>query len=151
MKKYKRYFVGGLVILGLTPVLYLTFLFIAEQVTLNYINRQLGTDTRDWLELYQAFETHFQPGMHRDEVIDILLELDPTLEDDLQSEEGLRKSRFGCWTNSRGKDRCAEQIVPFQKIIPVVGSTARFDYSFAYDQDMHLVAVSGPASPEDFN
>ena len=113
-----------------------------------YVSDQLNMKTGEWHEIFDEFDTRFEPGMSRQEVLDILLELDPSLEENLRTDDELRNSR-GCLVKqavaSSEEYTCADGVGLFQEVL-IVSSVANIQYTFTYDQDMRLVRVNRPPS-----
>src|SRR5688500_3870393 len=98
-----------LVLVVLIPVSFLVYLYASDWLALRYVSSRLGTNVEEWSEIYEVFEARFKPGMSRHEVLAILTEIDPTLEDDLRSDTELRNSVL-CRTVSDG-ERCTERVI----------------------------------------
>jgi hypothetical protein len=113
-----------------------------------YVSDRLSMKTGEWHEIFDEIDTRFEPGISRREVVDILLELDSSLEGNLQTDDEFRNSR-GCQFSEQvsGSDEyiCVDGISLFEKIL-IVKSVANIRYTFVYDQDMRLVRVNRPPS-----
>lgn len=128
----------GLLIISILVVLY--FILVVSnsifqlylkydnpQQDLEYISNQVGS-IQDSDAARQALVNHFQPGMTRKEVYDIIVEIDPSLEGHLPAEG---YSGFTC-----DKYDCAEIIHFFEN------RAGNFGVIFHYDLDEVLERVS---------
>jgi hypothetical protein len=120
----------GRIIVGLIVTLLLAAvaLYLGKgYLDLRYVSSQVGSSV-DWNAAHEAFEGSFSEGMLRAQVHAKLLELDPSLRDQLPT-------ALEC-LNLGSEPRCIEQILVFRR------AGYRFNYDFYYTPDQELIKLS---------
>lgn len=122
-----RFLIYGITFLIGFIMILLVIAFIESYLNLYYVSKQLKSDF-DPDSVSQTFIGHFSSGMTRQEVSNVLLEIDPSLEEQLQRQIHCIKVIGG---------RCSETLCLFHERV-----NCQFDYHFVYSLDLRLIYIT---------
>lgn len=117
--------VAGLIIT--LPLVAIALYLGKGYLDLRYVSSQVGS-SMNWNAAHEAFERTFSEGMPRAQVHAKLLNLDPSLRDQLPTD--LECLDLG------SESKCIEQILVFGRV------GYRFNYDFYYTPDQELIKLS---------
>lgn len=122
-----RFLIYGITLLIGFIMSILAIAYIESYMNLYYVSKQLKSNF-DPESVSQTFRSHFSSGMTRQEASDILLEIDPSLEEQLQHQH------IRC---VEGGDRCSETLCLFHERV-----NCQFTYTFIYSLDLRLMHIT---------
>ena len=134
----------------LVPTMILATRHIVERVAIAYVNRQLDASADNWKSVFDDFEALFDSSMHRDNVVAILVRVDPTLVGKLPTNDELKdgeRCRAAMNKSRTGEYRCGEVVRLFENV-PILAPSIPLNFYFVYDQDLRFVEANRPASVE---
>lgn len=130
MRKFRgysilRFFVYSVTLLVSFMVILFVTDYIKDSINLYYVSKELNSDF-DPDSVTETFRGHFSPEMTRQEVSDILLKIDPSLQEQLQQQH-ISCDRYGCF----------EVLCLFHE-----RANCQVTYYFIYSSDLRLKYIT---------